>query len=68
MLRRIQHKEVESKKLIEKAASKAAADNELNAEEVDLLELERIRKRQAGTQVIYILLLINTKNDWFVLL
>mmetsp|Transcript_21968 Transcript_21968/g.31551 ORF Transcript_21968/g.31551 Transcript_21968/m.31551 type:complete len:285 (-) Transcript_21968:1572-2426(-) len=51
MLRRIQQKEVESKKLIEKAASKAAADNELNAEEVDLLELERIRKRQAGTQV-----------------
>lgn len=51
MMRRIQQKEVIAKKEQEKAAVKEAADSESKSEQVDLQELERIRKRQAGTQV-----------------
>ena len=59
MMRRMQQKELESKKQIEKAAIKLAADSELRSEEVDLAELERIRKRQAGTQVT-----VESFNAW----
>lgn len=51
MLRREQQKEVESKKQTAKAAIKALADSEFKDLSVDPEELERIRKRQAGTQV-----------------
>lgn len=51
MLRREQQKEVESKKQSAKAAMKALADSEFKDLSVDPEELERIRRRQAGTQV-----------------
>jgi hypothetical protein len=51
MLRREQQKEVESKKQLQRAAHKDLADNEFKDLSIDPEELERIRKRQAGTQV-----------------
>ena len=51
MMRRMQKHEIQEKKAVEKAAIKAAADNESKTEEVDLEELERIRRRQAGHPV-----------------
>jgi hypothetical protein len=53
MMRRMQHKEVKKKMENEKAAIKAAADSEKKGGElaIDEAELERIRKRQAGTAV-----------------
>ena len=48
MMRRMQQKDVEQKKETAKAAIRAAADSELNQDDVsvDPEELERIRKRQ----------------------
>eukprot|EP01038_Epipyxis_sp_PR26KG_P016859 gene16859-23104_t len=51
MLRRMNQKETEIKKQSEKAAITAAADSEMRAEQIDPEEIERIRRRQAGTQV-----------------
>lgn len=53
MMRRMQQKEVEKKNQSERAAIKLAADTEKRAgdPQIDEAELERIRKRQAGTQV-----------------
>lgn len=54
MLRRMQSKDVEEKKKLEKAAIIAAADSELkmkSSESIDLEEEARLQKRQAGTQV-----------------
>lgn len=51
MMRRDQQKEMNARKQAEKAELAAAADNELKADHVDLDEMERIRKRQAGTPV-----------------
>ena len=53
MLRRMQEKEMKLKKQVEKAAVGAAADYELRigTEELDREEEERLRRRQAGTQV-----------------
>eukprot|EP01036_Dinobryon_divergens_P028236 gene28236-37149_t len=45
--------------LAERVATENAADSELRSEEVDLAELERIRKRQAGTQVT-----VESFNAW----
>lgn len=49
----MQHKEVEKKQESEKAAIRAAADSEKRGGEimVDEAELERTRRRQAGTMV-----------------
>lgn len=53
MMRRMQQQEVQRKAIAEKAAIFAAADAEVKAksEAIDEAELERIRKRQAGTAV-----------------
>ena len=51
MMRRVQQKDAVEKKKVDKAASSAAADSEMRAEIIDPAEQERIRKRQAGTQV-----------------
>ena len=51
MMRRVQQKDAVEKKKVVKAAISAAADSEMRAEIVDPAEQERIRKRQAGTQV-----------------
>ena len=51
MMRRMQQKDIQQKKQSDKAAVKAAADSEFREDEVDPAELERIRKRQEGTQV-----------------
>lgn len=51
MMRRMQQKDMQQKKQIEKQAIKAAADSEFQEEFVDPAELERIRKRQEGTAV-----------------
>jgi hypothetical protein len=51
MMRRMQQKDVAEKKKADKAAISAAADSEMKADHVDPEEQERIRKRQAGTQV-----------------
>eukprot|EP01039_Chlorochromonas_danica_P002422 gene2422-2655_t len=53
MVRRMQYEEVERKLEVEKAAIKHAADSErrVGDDEMDEAELERIRKRQAGTMV-----------------
>lgn len=53
MVRRMQYEEVERKLEVEKAAIKQAADSErpVGDDEMDEAELERIRKRQAGTMV-----------------
>ncbi len=51
MMRRMQKSDMQEKKAVEKAALKAAADNESKPLQVDLEELERIRKRQAGEAV-----------------
>lgn len=53
MMRRMQSKDVETKKKVEKAAIVAAAESELKvkSEAIDAEEEERLRKRQAGTQV-----------------
>jgi hypothetical protein len=59
MMRRIQKKDYQEKKVIEKAALKAAADSESKPQHVDLEELERIRKRQAGHPVT-----VETFDKW----
>ena len=59
MMRRMQKKDIQEKKIIEKAAIKAAADNETRSAQIDLEELERIRKRQAGEAVT-----LETFNKW----
>jgi DRG Family Regulatory Proteins, Tma46/RWD domain len=51
MMRRVQQKDAVEKKKVDKAAISAAADSEMRAEIIDPAEQERIRKRQAGTQV-----------------
>lgn len=51
MMRRVQQKDAVEKKKVDKAAVSAAADSEMRAEIIDPAEQERIRKRQAGTQV-----------------
>ena len=51
MMRRMQQKDVAEKKKADKAAISAAADSEMKADQNDPEEQERIRKRQAGTQV-----------------
>ena len=51
MMRRMQQKESVEKKKADKAAVGAAADSELKDNLLDPEEQERIRKRQAGTQV-----------------
>ncbi len=52
MMRRMQRKDVEEKKITQRAAIKAAADSEQRDKaQIDPEELERIRKRQAGVQV-----------------
>lgn len=51
MLRRQNQKEIETKKQTTKAAMRELADNEFKDLSIDPQELERIRKRQAGTQV-----------------
>lgn len=51
MMRRVQQKDNVEKKKVDKAAISAAADSEMRAEIIDPAEQERIRKRQAGTQV-----------------
>lgn len=53
MMRRIQNKEMEKKMESERAAIRRAADSEKRVGEaqIDEAELERIRKRQAGTMV-----------------
>jgi hypothetical protein len=53
MMRRMQYKEVERKLESEKAAIKFMADSESKgpSAQIDEAELERIRKRQAGTMV-----------------
>jgi len=51
MMRRMQQKDAVEKKKADRAAVGAAADSEMKADIVDPEEQERIRKRQAGTQV-----------------
>lgn len=51
MIRRMQKKEVQEKKVLQRVALKQAADNELNSEQIDYEELEKIRKRQEGHMV-----------------
>lgn len=51
MMRRMQAKDAVEKKKQDKAAIGAAADSEMKADIIDPEEQERIRKRQAGTQV-----------------
>lgn len=50
-MRRMQKSDLQEKRAGEKAALKAAADNESKPVHVDLEELARIRKRQAGEAV-----------------
>jgi hypothetical protein len=59
MMRRIQQKDIQEKKQTEKKAIKALADSEFREEEVDPAELERIRRRQAGTAVT-----VEAFNKW----
>lgn len=63
MMRRMQQKDVEQKKQSQKEAINKAADLEFKQEkgkdEIDPHELERIRKRQAGTQVT-----VESFNKW----
>lgn len=59
MMRRMQKKDVEEKKEIQRAAIKAFADSERSETQVDLEEQERIRKRQAGVQVT-----VESFNAW----
>ena len=59
MMRRMQQKDMQQKKETEKAAIKHAADSEFKEVVVDQAELERIRKRQAGTAVT-----VETFNKW----
>lgn len=51
MIRRMQKKEVQEKKVLQRVALKQAADSELNSEQIDYEELEKIRKRQEGHMV-----------------
>lgn len=51
MMRRINQKDIQQKKVEQKAALKAQADFEYKDVEIDPEEMERIRKRQEGTQV-----------------
>lgn len=59
MMRRMQQKDVEVKKKAAKAAIIEAAESESKEKVEDPAELERIRKRQAGTVVT-----IETFNEW----
>ena len=59
MMRRMQQKDQVEKKKADKAAISAAADSELKADMIDPEEQERIRKRQAGTQVT-----LESFNEW----
>lgn len=58
-MRRMQQKDLQQKKQVEKQAIKAAADSEFQEESVDPAELERIRKRQEGTAVT-----LESFNKW----
>jgi hypothetical protein len=59
MMRRMQKQDLQEKKVLEKAALKAAADSESKPQQLDLEELERIRKRQAGHPVT-----VESFNEW----
>ena len=51
MMRRMNQKDLQQKKVEQKAALKAQADFEYKEVEIDPAEIERIRKRQEGTAV-----------------
>ena len=59
MMRKEQQKDLDIRKQVDKAAMTAAADMEGHDMSTDPHELERIRKRQAGTQVT-----VETFNSW----
>lgn len=59
MMRKAQQKELEVKKREERAALAAQADKEKSAEEMTPEEIERLRRRQAGTPVT-----VETFKEW----